>query len=180
MKNNKESWTDVASLRKGLRGAPTIKPTANETVVPSPGNNNFDVLRDDDSSTRTPTKTVDLLQKRIIRYTSIMNVSDKVNSVVAMLIDQPYISPSQDPVQGHPPTPSIATPLASNKTSDSVVTLEDGATTEFKRLKTNDTVTQLDDDHSLVGSDDSVETYNDDDISYYFCVHAATTTANDR
>ena len=143
-KNNKESWADVASLRKGLRGAITIKPTANEIIVPSPGNNNFDVLRDDDSSTRTPTKTVALLQKRITRYTSIMNVSDKVNSAVAKLIDQPYISPSQDPVQEFPPSQeiqSIKTPTVSNKTSNTVVTLDDGDIKQFHTLKGHDLTT---------------------------------------
>ena len=146
--DNKEPWSEVVRLKKGLRGTATSNPISNETAVKSHHRNNFDALRDDDSSTPRPV--------------SIMNVSNTVHSSVTKLVSLPHLSPSQDSVKEFLPSQelhAVATPTASNKTKNIIVTLDDD-------IKDHPSLTQINEVFSFVSSNHSDETYNDDDLSY--------------
>ena len=168
--DDKEPWSEDASLKKGLRGTATINPTSNDTQIQSTQRKNFEVFRNDDSSTTAPqqintrlsTKVKDSLQFYTTRPLSIMNVSNTAHSTITKLFSLPHLSPSQDSVQEFPPLQElhvVNTPTASSKTKNTIVTLDDD-------VKDYPSLTQLNDVISFVSSNNSDETYNDDDLSY--------------
>ena len=173
----KESWSEVASLKKGLRGTATSYPTSNETVVQSPHRNNFDALRDDKSSTTAPQQTnirlptkYDSFHLHTTRPLSITNVSNNIRSTVTKLVSLPHPPPpSHDPDQEFllsQELHTVNTPIVSNKTTNAIEILEDTGKTRNKTIKDHISLTQLNEEISFVSSNNSDETYNDNDLSY--------------
>ena len=163
--HNKDPWSEVASLKKGPRETATINSTSIGTTVLIKDNNNFDVFRDDDSSitapqqlnTRSSTKPIDSREAHTTRPLSIMTVSNTVHSSVTKLVSLPHLSPSHDPVQEFLPSQelhTVNTPTVSNTTTNTIVTLDDGI-----KIELNESI-------SFVSSNNSDETYNEDDLSY--------------
>ena len=98
-----------------------------------------------------------------------MNVSNTVHSTVTKLVSLPHLSPTQDPVQEFLPSQefhTVNTPTISNKTTNTIVTLDNVVNTHPYTITYHSSLTQPNEEISFVSSKDSDETYNDNDLSY--------------
>ena len=79
------------------------------------------------------------------------------------------ISLTQDPVQEFLPSQefhTVNTPTVSNKTTNTIVTVDDVVNTHPYTITNHSSLTQPNEEISFVSSKDSDETYNGNDLSY--------------